>query len=113
MMNIKILKGCYHGIILDDLFYEIYLSVLNIDTCFIKGKGMLIRSKSHEYKFIKMKCDPLSYCLFNKSMLVMNEFIECDFEDDFGFYKCLIHTYDMRHILNMNHVQCFNHVTSP
>ena len=43
----------------------------------------------------------------------MYEFIECDFEDDFGFHKCLIHTYDMRHILNMNHVQCFNHVTSP
>ena len=46
-----------------------------------------------------MKCDPLSYHLFNKSMLVMYEFIECDFEDDFGFHKCLIHTYDMRHIL--------------
>ena len=43
----------------------------------------------------------------------MYEFIECDFEDDFGFQKCLIHTYDMRHILNMNHVQCFNHVISP
>ena len=48
MMNIKILKWCYHGIMLDDLFYEIYLSVLNVDTCFIKGKDMLIRSKSHE-----------------------------------------------------------------
>ena len=60
-----------------------------------------------------MKCDPLSYRLFNKSMLVMYEFIECDFEDDFGFHKCLIHTYDMRHILNMNHVQCFNHIISP
>ena len=46
-------------------------------------------------------------------MLVMYEFIECDFEDDFGFHKCLIHTYDMRHILNMNHVQCFNHIISP
>ena len=60
-----------------------------------------------------MKCNPLSYRLFNKSMLVMYEFIECDFEDDFRFYKCLIYTYDMRLILNMNHVQCFNHVTSP
>ena len=34
IMNIKILKGCYHGIMLDNLFYEIYLSILNVDISF-------------------------------------------------------------------------------
>ena len=50
-----------------------------------------------------MKCDPLSYCLFNKSMLVIYKFIECNFEDEFRFDKCLIRIYDIRYILNMNH----------
>ena len=36
IMNIKILKGCYHGIMLDNLFYEIYLSML---TFFLKAKA--------------------------------------------------------------------------
>ena len=36
-------------------------------------------------------------------MLVIHEFIECNFEDDFRFDKCLIRIYDIRYTLNMNH----------
>ena len=110
----KYMNWCYkhYAMIIPCLHHqEIYDCYHCYMPCIKISNKILLHSFTHWYLTTwwnatideHLKCNPLSYWFFNKSMLVIHEFIECNFEDDFRFVKCLIRIYDIRYTLNMNH----------